>query len=308
MQKVYNHWCNLRASWHLAKTVRNGYASSMTTQQLQLMANTIREDIIKMLVAAGSGHSAGPLDMADVFTALYFAVLKHNPKQPDWPERDRLFLSCGHIVPVRYAAMARAGYFPVKELITLRKFGSRLQGHPERLRLPGLESTSGPLGSGLSQAVGHALALRLDGSRSHVYCVTSDGEHDEGNFWEGVMLGAKYKTANLTVIVDRNNIQIDGPTEQVMPLDDLAAKWRSFNWHVIEISGHDIPAIIAACEEAKAIVERPVAIIAHTIPGRGVDFMEYDFHWHGVPPSRDQARMALHELRTLGGRIRSEHQ
>jgi len=246
--------------------------------------------------------------MADVFTALYFAVLKHDPKNPAWPERDRLFLSNGHIVPVLYATMARAGYFPPKELRTLRKLGSRLQGHPERLRLPGLESTSGPLGSGLSQAVGHALALRLDGSRSQVYCVTSDGEHDEGNFWEGIMLAAKYKLANLTVIIDRNNIQIDGPTEQVMPLDDLEDKWRAFNWHVIEVGGHDIPGIIAACEEAKAIVEKPVAIIAHTIPGKGVDFMEYDFRWHGVPPSPAQARVALHELRTLGGRIRGEHQ
>jgi len=280
----------------------------LSTQELEQTANNIREDIIKMLVEAGSGHSAGPLGMADVFTALYFAIMKHDPKNPAWPERDRLFLSNGHIVPVRYATMARAGYFPLKELQTLRKFGSRLQGHPERLRLPGLESTSGPLGSGLSQAVGHALALRLDGSDSRVYCVTSDGEQDEGNFWEGVMLGAKYKLANLTVIVDRNNIQIDGPTEQVMPLDDLEDKWKAFNWHVIEVGGHDIPGIIAACEEARAIVERPVVIIAHTIPGKGVDFMEYDFHWHGVPPSREQARVALHELRTLGGRIRSEHQ
>jgi transketolase len=280
----------------------------LSTQELEQTANNIREDIIKMLVEAGSGHSAGPLGMADVFTALYFAVLKHDPKNPDWSERDRLILSNGHIVPVRYAAMARAGYFPLKELQTLRKFGSRLQGHPERLRLPGLETTSGPLGSGLSQAVGHALALRLDGSRSQVYCVTGDGELDEGNVWEGIMLAAKYKLANLTVIVDRNNIQIDGPTEQVMPLDDLEDKWKAFNWHVIEVGGHDIPGIIAACEEARAIVEKPVVIIAHTIPGKGVDFMEQDFHWHGIPPSREQALVALHELRTLGGRIRAEHQ
>ena len=279
----------------------------MTISELQAMATTIREDIIRMLTEAGSGHSAGPLGMADVFTALYFNVLRHDPKQPDWPERDRLFLSNGHIVPVRYAAMARAGYFPVSELATLRKFGSRLQGHPERLRLPGLESTSGPLGCGLSQAVGTALALRLDGSRSQVYCVASDGEHDEGNFWEGVMLGAKYKLANLTVIVDRNNIQIDGPTEQVMPLDDLDEKWRAFGWHVIEVGGHDIPGIIAACEQAAAITDRPVVIIAHTIPGKGVDFMEYDYHWHGAPPSPEQARVALRELRTLGGLIRSDH-
>jgi transketolase len=290
----------------------------MTHQQLELQAEQIREDIINMLVEAGSGHSAGPLGMADVFTALYFEVLNHRPKQPDWPERDRLFLSNGHIVPVRYAAMARAGYFPVSELKTLRKFGSRLQGHPERVRLPALETTSGPLGSGLSQAAGHALALRMNNSRSRVYCITGDGELDEGNIWEGIMFAAAKRLSNLTVIVDRNNIQIDGPTETVMPLGDLAAKWAAFGWHVIEIDGHNMDAIISACNLAKAIVERPVVIIAHTIPGKGVSYMEYDYHWHGNPPGtlelpgdppkKDQARVALHELRTLGGRIRSEHQ
>lgn len=290
----------------------------MTHRELELTANTIREDIIKMLVEAGSGHSAGPLGMADVFTALYFEVMNHRPEQPDWPERDRLFLSNGHIVPVRYATMARAGYFPVSELKTLRKFGSRLQGHPERTKLPGMESTSGPLGSGLSQASGQALALRMDGSHSRVYCLMGDGELNEGNIWEAVMFAAKNKLNNLTAIIDRNNIQIDGPTEMVMPLDDLAAKWAAFNWHVIEIDGHNMQAIINACNLAKAIVERPTVIIAHTIPGKGVDYMEYDYHWHGMPPGlsdvpgappkKDQARVALHELRTLGGRIRSEHE
>jgi transketolase len=290
----------------------------MTHRELELTANHIRQDIIKMLVEAGSGHSAGPLGMADIFTALYFEVLNHRPKEPDWPQRDRLFLSNGHTVPVRYATMARAGYFPLAELKTLRKFGSRLQGHPERLRLPGLESTSGPLGSGLSQASGHALALRMDGSRSRVYCITGDGELNEGNIWEAVMFAAKYKLSNLTAIVDRNNIQIDGPTERVMPLDDLAAKWAAFGWHVIEVDGHNMQAIISACNLAKAITERPVVIIAHTIPGKGVDYMEYDYHWHGnppgtletpgAPPLADQAKVALHELRTLGGRIRGEHE
>jgi transketolase len=290
----------------------------MTHRDLELMANDIRQDIIKMLVEAGSGHSAGPLGMADVFTALYFEVLNHRPRQPDWPERDRLFLSNGHIVPVRYATMARAGYFPLAELATLRKLGSRLQGHPERLRLPGLESTSGPLGSGVSQAAGHALALRMNNSRSRVYCVTGDGELDEGNAWEGIMFAAAKKLTNLTVIVDRNNIQIDGPTERVMPLDSLSAKWAAFGWHVIEIDGHNMDAIISACNLAKAVVERPTVIIAHTIPGKGVDYMEYDYHWHGnppgtletpgAPPKADQAKVALHELRTLGGRIRSEHE
>lgn len=291
----------------------------MTTKQLEEMANTIREDIIKMLVEAGSGHSAGPLDMADIFTALYFEILNHRPKEPNWPDRDRLILSNGHIVPVRYATMARAGYFPVKELATLRKFGSRLQGHPERLRLPGLETTSGPLGSGLSQASGLALANRLDGQGLRwVYCLMGDGELDEGNIWEAAMFAAKYKLANLTAIIDRNNIQIDGPTEQVMPLEDLAAKWAAFGWHVMEIDGHNFTEIIAACNEAKAIENKPVVIIAHTIPGKGVDYMEYDYHWHGNPPGTqdvagdppkaEQVKVALDDLRTLGGRIRSEHE
>ena len=281
----------------------------MTTSELEELANTIRQDIIKMLVEAGSGHSAGPLGMADVFTALYFVILKHDPKNPDWPERDRLILSNGHIVPVRYATMARAGYFPVEELMTLRKFGSRLQGHPDRTRLPGLETTSGPLGSGLSQASGIAKAWQMDGIRDRwVYCVMSDGEQDEGNTWEAALFAAKYKLANLTAITDRNNIQIDGPTERVMPLEDLRKKWESFGWHVIEIDGHNFTQIIDACQFAKTIENQPVMILAHTIPGKGVDFMEYDFHWHGKPPNAEEARKALHELRTLGGRIESEHQ
>jgi transketolase len=299
----------------LAKIAHSSYALNMTHKQLELQANQIREDIIEMLVEAGSGHSAGPLGMADIFTALYFEILNHRPKQPDWPERDRLFLSNGHIVPVRYATMARAGYFPVEELATLRKLGSRLQGHPERVRLPAVETTSGPLGSGLSQAAGTALALRMNGSHARTYCITGDGEQNEGNIWEAVMFAAAKKLHNLTVIVDRNNIQIDGPTEQIMPLDQLAAKWAAFNWHVIEIDGHNFDAIINACNLAKTIVERPTVIIAHTIPGKGVDFMEYDYHWHGYfvdapggPPKKDQARLALHELRTLGGQIRSEHE
>src|ERR1035437_9104995 len=276
---------------------------------LEKRANEIREDIIKMLEHAGSGHSAGPLGLADVFTALYVHVLKHDPKNPDWAERDILVLSNGHCVPVRYAAMAHAGYFPKKELMTLRQFGSRLQGHPERLRLPGLETTSGPLGSGLSQACGMALALRMDKAQHRwVYVAMSDGEQDEGNVWEAAMLAGKYKLNNIIAITDRNNIQIDGPTETVMPLGDLKAKWEAFGWHVIEIDGNDIEAVIDACAMGKAIIEKPVMIIAHTIPGKGVDFMEYDFRWHGMPPNHEQAKLALHELRTLQGRIRSEHE
>jgi len=276
-------------------------------EELELKANDIREDIIKMLLAAGSGHSAGPLGLADIFTALYFNIMKHDPSNPDWDQRDILILSNGHCVPVRYAAMANAGYFDRSELKTLRKLGSRLQGHPERMRLPGLETTSGPLGSGLSQAAGIALALRMDKQQHRwVYVVTGDGELDEGNIWEAAMLVGKYKLNNLIAIVDRNNIQIDGPTEQVMPLEDLRHKWEAFGWHVLEIDGNDVEAVIDACSMARAIVEKPVVIIAHTIPGKGVDFMEYDFHWHGAPPNAEQAKTALKELRTLRGQIKSE--
>ena len=281
----------------------------LSLERLEFISNTIREDIIRMLEKAGSGHSAGPLGLADIFTALYFDILKHDPKKPDWDERDIRLLSNGHCAPVRYAAMAEAGYFDKKELMTLRKLGSRLQGHPERTKLPGLENTSGPLGSGLSQACGMALAIRMD-QQSHrwVYVVMGDGEQDEGNVWEAAMLAGKYKLSNIIAFTDRNNIQIDGPTESVMPLEDLKDKWEAFGWHVIEINGNDIEAVIDACEMAKAIVEKPIMIIAHTIPGKGVDFMEYDFRWHGMPPDHEQAKKALHELRTLGGKITGEHE
>lgn len=271
-------------------------------------AEAIRETIIEMLVAAGSGHTAGPLGMADIFAALYFHVLSHDPKNPGWPERDRLFLSNGHIVPVRYATMAHAGYFPVEECLTLRKFGSRLQGHPERLRLPGLESTSGPLGSGLGQAAGYAYAARIDNKKFHVYCAMSDGEHDAGNTWEAVMFAGANKLSNLTGIIDRNNIQINGMTEQIMPLENLRAKYEAFNWHVIEIDGHNIEAFVDACEEAKAIYEKPTVIIAHTIPGKGIKEIEFDYTWHGKPPTKEEAAKFLAELRTLKGKIKSEHQ
>ncbi len=288
--------------------------TTLSITQLELKATAIREDIIRMLEHAGSGHSAGPLGEADIYTALYFAVLKHDPKKPDWSERDILLQSNGHCVPVRYATMAHAGYFPRQELLTLRQFGSRLQGHPERTRLPGLETTSGPLGSGLSQGCGMALGMRLNNEKHRwVYVVMGDGELDEGNVWEAAMLAGKYKLNNLIGIIDRNNIQIDGPTEDVMPLEDLRGKWESFGWYVLEINGNDIEAVIDACAMAKAIVEKPVMIIAHTIPGMGVDFMENDFHWHGGAPgsgvpNHEQAIKALHELRTLQGKIRSEHE
>ncbi len=272
------------------------------------MANTIRQDIVGMLVAAGSGHSAGPLGMADVFTALYFHILHHKPKSPSWTERDRLVLSCGHICPVRYASMARAGYFPLKTLKDLRSFGSPLQGHPELGRLPGIESTSGPLGQGSSIAVGMALAAQMDAAAWRVYAVLSDGEHQEGQVWEAVMFAANKNLSNLTFLVDRNNIQIDGPTETVMPLEPLGAKYVAFGWHVIEIDGHNIREIVEACEEAKHVSEKPTVVICHTVPGRGVHFMEHNFLWHGIPPNADQAREALGSLRTLRGKITSEHE
>ncbi|MDO8650338.1 MAG: transketolase [Candidatus Berkelbacteria bacterium] len=280
----------------------------MTTKRLELQANLIRQDIIKMLLEAGSGHSAGPLGMADIFTALYFEILNIDPKKPDWSDRDRLVLSCGHICPVLYASLAHRGYFPVEELMTLRKFGTRLHGHPHNLALPGIENSSGPLGQGLSQAIGMALTAKLDNKKWRTYAVLSDGEHDEGQTWEAIMFAGKNELHNLTTVIDRNNIQIDGFTEDVMPLEPLADKYRSFNWHVLEIDGHNFEDIIAAFRHAKAVFEKPTVIIAHTIPGKGVDFMENDYHWHGKPPKSDEAKLALKELRTLRGKITSEHE
>jgi transketolase len=287
-------------------------------KQMEHEANLIRQNVIAMLVEAGSGHSAGPLGMADIFTAFYFHILNHDPKHPHWSDRDRLILSNGHICPVQYATLAHAGYFPVKELLTLRKLNSRLQGHPHRGSLPGVETTSGPLGSGLSQAIGVALAAKMDNKRYHTYALLSDGEHNEGNLWEAVMFAGKQKLSNLTAIVDRNNIQIDGYTEDIMPLEPFRAKYESFNWHVLEVSGHDIPAIVGAVNEARAIYEKPTVIIAHTIPGKGVEYMENDYKWHGTPPGLmdmpgeppkgQQVQIALHDLRTLGGNIEGEHQ
>lgn len=277
-----------------------------SAHELEEKALEIRKDIIRMLEHAGSGHSAGPLGMADVFTALYFHVLHHRPTEPQWSERDRVVLSCGHICPVLYTTLAHAGYFSKEELKTFRQLNSRLQGHPSRVDLPGVENSSGPLGQGISQAVGMALAARLEKRNNQIYCITSDGEHNEGQTWEAIMAAAKYKLHNLAVIIDRNNIQIDGFTEDIMPLESLRAKYEAFNWHVIEIDGHNMTAIIDACHEAKAVFEKPTCIIAHTIPGKGVDFMEWKPEWHGKPPTKQEARKALQELRSLRGRIRRD--
>ena len=282
--------------------------SDKQLKKLELTANEMRKDIIKMLLEAKSGHSAGPLGMVDVFTALYMHVLKHKPKNPLWPDRDRVVLSNGHNCPVLYAALAFAGYFPKKELMTLRKFGSRLQGHPQRGILPGVETTSGPLGLGISQACGIAYAGLMDKKKYWVYCPMGDGELDEGEVWEAFMFAGKNKLYNLTAIIDRNNIQIDGYTENVMPVEPLKEKIEAFGWHVLEIDGHNIEEIINACNEAKAIENKPIMIIAHTIPGKGVDFIEHEFSWHGKVPNEEEAKKALHELRTLGGKIKSEHE
>lgn len=248
-----------------------------------------------MITRAGSGHPAGSLGIADVMTALYFNVMKHNPKKPKWQKRDRLILSNGHVCPARYAAMAYAGYFPKKELMNLRKFGSKLQGHPSYADLPALESSSGPLGLNLSLAIGQAIALKIDKNPATVFCITSDGDHNEGNTWEAIMFAGNHKLNNLINIVDRNFIQLSGKTEKIMPLEPLKAKYLAFKWNVIEINGNKISAIINACERAKKM-KKSVAIIANIVPGKGVNFMEGKSKWHGKAPNLEQAELALKEL------------
>lgn len=296
--------------------IRMHYLSGEEVHALEKRANDIRESIIEMLIEAGSGHTAGPLGMADIFALLYFEVLRHDPKNPDWEERDRLVLSNGHICPVLYATMAHAGYFPLEELLTLRKFGSRLQGHPHRTALPGLETTSGPLGSGLSQAVGMALAARMENlyTSKYIYCITGDGEWNEGQMWEAAMLAGKEKLHNLIVIVDRNGIQIDGHTKDVMPLEPFREKLEAFNFDVQEVDAHNIRSVNDAIGKAQAVYGQPSIIIAHSIASKGIDVFERDFRWHGNPPGKGpedrvpkekQAEVALQKLRTLGGAIES---
>lgn len=287
-----------------------GNISDKKVQELQQNANQIRQSIIESLTEAGSGHTAGSLGMADIFTYLYFHEMKHDPKNPDWESRDLFVLSNGHICPGLYATMAHAGYFPVDELKTLRKLGTRLQGHPHRGTLPGIETSSGPLGSGISQAIGMALATRLkDGGKTSprfIYCCVGDGELQEGQNWEAILMAAKYKIHNLIVIVDRNNIQIDGYTEDVMPLNDLIEKFESFNWHVQEIDGHNFEMIDDAVGHAQSVFDKPSVIVANTVPGKGVGEFERLPEWHGKAPSKEEAQKALKELRTLGGKIQCE--
>jgi transketolase len=267
-------------------------------------ATDIRRFVVAMLIEAKSGHMAGALGMTDILTYLYFHALHHNPKNPSWKYRDRLILSNGHICPALYATMAHAGYFPRSELKTLRKLGSRLQGHPDRGWLPALETSSGPLGCGLSQTIGMIMGDRLDHGRSSgrlFYCLMSDGELDEGNSWEGAMFAGKEKLQNLIAIVDRNDIQLSGPTEDIMPLNPLADKWRSFNWHVQEINGHDFHEIDRAINEARIAVDKPSVIIAHTIPSKGIPEFENKFEWHGkVPTTKKEIVVALKAMKALG--------
>lgn len=282
---------------------------NLTIKQLELKANEIRQDIIEALVAAKSGHSAGPLGMSDIFTALYFQILNVDPAQKQHPDRDRFVLSNAHICPVLYATLAQRGFADRQQFLTsLRKLGSPFQGHSNNHFDIGIETCGGPLAQGISQAVGMALSARMDEADWRVYCGLGDGELNEGQCWEAIMLAGKERLRNLVAIVDRNNIQIDGFTETIMPLEPLADKWRSFNWHVIEVDGHNMQHIIDAFEEAKAIYEKPTVILAHTIPGKGVSFMERRFEWHGKPPNEEEAKRAMQELRTLAGLIRSEHE
>lgn len=276
---------------------------------LETKANDIRVSIIEMLLEAGSGHTAGPLGMADVFTVLYGKILNHDPKNPNLETRDRLILSNGHIAPVLYSSMAHFGYFPVDELKTLRKLGSRLQGHPHREYLPGVETSSGPLGSGLSQAIGMCLADKIteQNSKKYFYCLMGDGELNEGQIWEAAMLAGKMKLGNLICFIDRNNIQIDGYTEEIMPLEPLDAKWEAFNFDVQTINGNNIEEIYNAIEKAKAVFNKPSMIICRTIPGKGVPEFEKDFHWHGKAPNKAEAEIALKRLRSLGGQVSGHH-
>jgi transketolase len=282
--------------------------SQKQVKELKLKANEARQLVIQTLAqTGGSGHTAGPLGMADIFTLFYFHVLKHDPKNPDKPDRDRLILSNGHICPIRYVSMAQAGYFPIDELKTLRKINSRLQGHPHRTALPGVETTSGPLGEGLSQGLGIALAGRIDKKDYYTYVLTSDGEHQEGNTWEAAMMAGKEKLNRLIQVIDYNNIQIDGPVEKIMPLEPFRAKYESFNWHVIDVDGNDVGAVVNAIREAQKITDKPTILIAHTVPGKGVSFMENDYRWHGKPPTPEEAEKALTELKAEVEKIKNEN-
>ena len=264
--------------------------------EMQDKAKLIRRHIIKMIAEANSGHPGGSLSATDIITVLYFHVLHHDPKNPLWPDRDRFVLSKGHAAPALYAALAESGYFPIEELMTLRKTNSRMQGHCDVMTTPGIETSSGPLGQGLSFGIGCALAARLDGKKYYTYVLLGDGECDEGQVWEAAMAAAHFKLDNLIAIIDRNGIQLDGWTKDIMNSEPLDEKWRAFGWHVIVVDGHDIYKLEIAFDEAKMIKGKPVMIIANTVKGKGVSFMENKAEFHGKPPTKDQAEKALKEL------------
>jgi len=268
-----------------------------SVKELEAMAVTIRCDIIEMIATAKAGHPGGSLSAADVVTALYFRVMNLDPENPDWPDRDRFILSKGHACPVWYAALARRGYFDVGHLGTLRRMNSILQGHPDMRKTPGIDMTAGSLGHGLSAGLGMALSGKLRKKDYHVWVIIGDGESQEGSIWEAAMAGAKWKLDNLTAITDRNHLQNDGCVDTEMPLEPLADKWRAFGWHVMEIDGHDMAAVVAALEIAKSIRGKPTMIIAETVKGKGVSFMEGIAEWHGKAPCQEEAERALEEIR-----------
>lgn len=284
------------------------YCQNNILKDLELLAADLRKNVIEMLATAQSGHPAGALGTAEIFTALYFHVLNINPQSPKDKTRDRFVLSNGHICPILYAALAHRGFFPKEDLKKLRQLGSPLQGHPHNLALPGIETSSGPLGHGLSQAIGMALAARLDNLDYRTYCMISDGELNEGQTWEALLFAGSNKINNLTLLVDRNGIQLSGNTENVLPLESLREKLEAFNWYVLEIDGHNVEEIVNACQMAKTITQRPTAIIAHTIPGKGVKFMEYKFEWHGKPPTSKEAEFAAKELEQTKSQIGKKYE
>lgn len=268
-------------------------------KKLEKIAQELRQTVIDMLLEAESGHTGGSLGTADIFTALYFHILNINPKSPNAKNRDRFVLSNGHICPIWYATLSKKGFFPKSKLWTLRKLNSDLQGHPKYQSVPGIENVSGSLGQGLSQAVGMAMAAKMDKASYRTYVMTGDGELNEGQVWEAAMFCPSKKLNNITWIIDRNSIQSDGNTQDIMPIENLKAKLESFNWFVIEVDGHNIEEIINACNMAKSVNQRPTVIIAHTILGKGVKFMENDYVWHGRAPSPREAARALKELKSL---------
>jgi transketolase len=270
---------------------------SLDLARLRKISSEIREDILMMLSEAGSGHPGGSLSAVEVVVSLFFVKMRHDPSDPLWPDRDRFLLSKGHAAPLLYAVLSKCGYFPHEELKTLRKIGSRLQGHPDPTKLPGVEIPGGPEGIGLSEGIGMALSSRLDKRSSRIYVMMGDGEMDEGEVWEAAMCASKFRLENLTAIIDRNGVQQDGITEQIMPIEPLAAKWRAFNWNVLEVDGYDFSSILAALEKAEKARNRPTVIVAHTTKGKGVDFMEWQSEYHGKVPEKAVVQKALEQIK-----------